>query len=157
MRLGCCCGEIEIDISAEPVAQFFCHCDDCQVVHGAAYAPESVYPAEAVTVVRGEPRQWTLKRNPRFFCGRCGTRLFIEVAALKLRGLNGYLLPKESSTPRFTCSANMRSTRSAMVCRISAPGLPNLAARTNASTGDCRTNGDFAVCNPDRQDRLGPD
>jgi hypothetical protein len=101
MRLGCCCGEIEIDISAEPVAQFFCHCDDCQVVHGAAYAPESVYPAEAVTVVRGEPRQWTLKRNPRFFCGRCGTRLFIEVAALKLRGLNGYLLPKESFNPAF--------------------------------------------------------
>jgi hypothetical protein len=101
MRVSCRCGEIEIDIAAAPIAQFFCHCDDCQAVHGAAYVPESVYPAEAVSIVKGEPVRWTLKRNPRFFCGHCGTRLFIAVSALKLRGLNGYLLPEESFTPAF--------------------------------------------------------
>jgi hypothetical protein len=101
MRVNCRCGQIEIEISAEPVAQFFCHCDDCQAVHGAAYAPESVYPADAVTIVNGEPASWTFKRNPRFFCRNCGTRLFIEVGVLKLRGLNGYLLASESFRPQF--------------------------------------------------------
>jgi hypothetical protein len=93
-RVQCRCGEVEMELAGEPLVQFYCHCDDCQAVHGAAYAPESVYPSDAVTVVRGGPNAWTLKRNPRFFCGECGTRLFIDVLALGVRGLNGYLLPE---------------------------------------------------------------
>jgi hypothetical protein len=42
-----------------------------------------------------------LKRNPRFFWGDCGTRLFIDVLPLKLRGVNGYLLPKDEFRPQF--------------------------------------------------------
>ena len=101
MRAACRCGAAEIEISGEPVAQFFCHCDDCQIVHGAAYVPESVYPADAVSVVRGEPAAFTLKRNPRVFCRDCGTRAFIDVLALKLRGVNGYLLPPGRFEPQF--------------------------------------------------------
>jgi hypothetical protein len=67
----------------------------------AAYVPESVYPADAVTIIRGQPVFRTLKRKPRLFCGRCGTRLFIDVLALKLRGLNGYLLPADAFRPSF--------------------------------------------------------
>lgn len=101
VRVQCRCGNVEIEISADPIAQLYCHCNDCQAVHGAAYVPESVYPVEAVTISKGEPAAWTLKRNPRFFCRDCGTRLFIEVAALKLRGLNGYLLPGDGFVPQF--------------------------------------------------------
>ena len=101
MNIQCRCGAVELELASEPIVQFFCHCDDCQAVHGAAYAPESVYPADMVRIVRGEPRSWTLKRNPRFFCGDCGTRLFIDVLPLKLRGVNGYLIPKEEFRPQF--------------------------------------------------------
>jgi hypothetical protein len=100
-RVQCRCGEVEIELTAKPLVQLYCHCDDCQAVHGAAYVPESVYPSDAVTIIRGAPRTWTLKRNPRFFCGECGTRLFIEVLAFKLRGLNGYLLPEGQFRPAF--------------------------------------------------------
>jgi hypothetical protein len=101
MLVRCRCGEVEIEISAEPLAQFFCHCDDCQAMHGAAYVPESVYPAEAVRIIRGEPTSWILKRNPRSICRVCGTKLFIEVATLNLRGVNGYLLPDDAFHPQF--------------------------------------------------------
>ncbi len=101
MRAACRCGAVEIEISGEPVAQFYCHCDDCQIVHGAAYVPESVYAADAVRIVRGEPAAWTLKRNPRVTCRDCGTRLFIDVLALRLRGVNGYLLPPGRFQPQF--------------------------------------------------------
>ena len=50
-------------------------------MHGGAYVPESVYPADAVKVVRGDPLTWRLKRSPRFTCRECGTRLFIDVEA----------------------------------------------------------------------------
>jgi hypothetical protein len=99
--VACRCGSVEVEISAGPIAQFYCHCDDCQALHGAVYVPESAYPAEAVTIVKGTPRIWTFKRNPRFFCGECGTRLFIDVLALKLRGVNGYLLPGEAFQAAF--------------------------------------------------------
>ena len=101
MRVTCRCEKVEIEISAPPIAQFFCHCDDCQKVHGAAYVPESVYPAQALAVVKGRPASWTLKRNPRFFCADCGTRLFIDVAALELPGLNGFLLPDEAFQAQY--------------------------------------------------------
>ncbi|HVO04773.1 MAG TPA: hypothetical protein VMT54_21445, partial [Candidatus Cybelea sp.] len=63
--------------------------------------PESVYPAEAVTVIRGTPAVWTLKRNPRFLCPTCGTRLFIDVLARGLRGVSGSLLPPEQFRPSY--------------------------------------------------------
>jgi hypothetical protein len=72
MRVACRCGAVEIEISGEPVAQFYCHCDDCQIVHGAAYVPESVYPADAVRVARGEPAAFTLKRNLAFSVAAAG-------------------------------------------------------------------------------------
>jgi hypothetical protein len=99
--IECRCGAVAIEISSEPIVQFFCHCDDCQAVHGAAYAPESVYPADAVKVLRGEPSTWRLKRNPRYTCRECGTRLFIDVLAIGLRGVNGYLLPSGRFQPQF--------------------------------------------------------
>jgi hypothetical protein len=93
VTIQCRCGAVAVEVSGEPIVQMFCHCDDCQAVHGAAYVPESVYPADAVRVVRGEPSTWKLKRSPRYTCRDCGTRLFIDVLPLKLRGVNGWLLP----------------------------------------------------------------
>ena len=101
IEIACRCGAVHIEVSATPIAQMYCHCDDCQAVHGAAYVPESVYPASAVRVVQGEPRAWKLKRNPRMTCGDCGTRLFIDVLALGLRGVNGYMLPAGKFNPTF--------------------------------------------------------
>jgi hypothetical protein len=101
MTVQCRCGAVGVEITAEPIVQFYCHCDDCQAVHGGAYAPESVYSADAVKVVRGDPMAWKLKRNPRVTCRECGTRLFIDVERLGLRGVNGYLLPQGHFQPAF--------------------------------------------------------
>jgi hypothetical protein len=103
----CRCGAVELELTGDPIVQFFCHCDDCQAVHGAAYVPESVYPADAVKVLRGSPGMWRLKRNPRATCIACSTRLFIDVPSLGLRGVNGYLLPPENSTLPSICSASL--------------------------------------------------
>ncbi len=97
----CPCGAIELSLSGAPLAQFYCHCDDCRKMTSGAYAAESVYRQDAVTVTRGTPAVWTLLRNPRHYCAHCGGRLFIEVPAQKLRGVNGFLLPAGAFEPRF--------------------------------------------------------
>ena len=48
LTASCRCGGVELRIEGTPIAQFYCHCDDCQAAHSAAYVAESIYPAAAV-------------------------------------------------------------------------------------------------------------
>jgi hypothetical protein len=91
---------VEIQISGKPMLQYFCHCDDCQAVHGKAY-PCSLYPAAAVAVARGETEVFALRTAPRTRCKRCGTYLFSEVPGYGVRGLNADLLPAAIFDPEF--------------------------------------------------------
>src|ERR1700761_7529164 len=91
--VSCRCGAIAIEVEGAPITMMFCHCDDCQKVHGAAYVPEAVFLATQVTVTKGTPLTWALVRSPRYTCGVCGTRLFIDVLGKNLRGINGWLWP----------------------------------------------------------------
>ncbi|MFX6949674.1 GFA family protein, partial [Acinetobacter baumannii] len=76
-----------MQISAEPIAQFWCHCADCQTVHGAAYVAESIYPATGVEIVSGETTNCALKKTPRISCAKCGTRLVVELAEIEMRAI----------------------------------------------------------------------
>jgi hypothetical protein len=96
----CGCGVVELQLTSEPMAQYVCHCEDCQVVHGKAYSVV-LYPASAVTVTRGETGVFTLKTTPRTKCSRCGTYLFAEVPGYPFRGVNGDLLPEGQFNPAF--------------------------------------------------------
>ena len=59
-RVQCCCGKAEIELTGEPLVQFYCHCD-CQAVHGAAYVPKSVYPSDGPQI-GGRQKMSTLWR-----------------------------------------------------------------------------------------------
>lgn len=100
LRVECPCGAVAIDLTGEPLLQFYCHCDDCQLVHGAACVPVVMYPASAVSVARGEPVSWQLRRTPRRSCSACGTRLFAEPNP-RLRGVIASLLPPGRFVPEF--------------------------------------------------------
>lgn len=99
--LTCPCGAVELTVRGTPLAQFYCHCDDCRTMTSGAYAAESVHRSDDVIIARGTAAVWTLKRNPRHFCAACGGRLFIEVAGRNLRGVNGFLLPADAFRPQF--------------------------------------------------------
>lgn len=129
LRLECRCGAVSLEVDGDPLAQFYCHCDDCQAMHGAAYVSESVYPAEAVRVSRGAATSWTLKRNPRFACPTCGTRLFVDVLAFDVRGVNGYLLPPGEFTPSF----HMHCRFAVLPVRDGLPHFAGLPARFGGS------------------------
>lgn len=98
VRIQCPCGEIEIELSGEPVVHFYCHCDHCQIVHGAAIAPTAIYNSRDLTITRGEPRVWRLVSTPRHTCPNCGVRLFAQ-GSETLTGVNAYLLPEGTFRP----------------------------------------------------------
>lgn len=101
--VSCPCGQARLTLSAAPVAQFYCHCSDCRRIHGAAYAPEALYPARAVEV-EGATISFALKTTPRVSCAKCGARLYADLPAFKLRGVNGALLPDFSAAFHMHCS-----------------------------------------------------
>lgn len=101
-EVACLCGAVRLHIEGEPLAQFYCHCDDCQAAHSAAYVAEAIYPATAVQVTQGVPVTHAVRTTPRLGCAACGTRLFAEIeAAGGLRGVNAYLLPAGMFQPQF--------------------------------------------------------
>ena len=55
-EIRCLCGAIRVELSGEPVAQFYCHCDDCQAVHGAPCIPVAMYRVDAAEVAYGTPK-----------------------------------------------------------------------------------------------------
>jgi hypothetical protein len=97
----CRCGAVAIRISGEPAVQLYCHCDDCQSAHGAAYVMAAVYPAPAVEVVRGGPAAMAVRTTQRMRCAACGTHLFSELPRVGMRSVNAYLLPKGGFQAQF--------------------------------------------------------
>lgn len=78
---GCACGRIRYECDAEPKFQFNCHCRDCQLLSGSAYAPVLMVPAASVRLLQGEPKYFE-RVHPdgrvmaRGFCHDCGSPLF---------------------------------------------------------------------------------
>lgn len=130
MILTCPCEAVTLQISAEPIAQFWCHCADCQTVHGAAYVAESIYPATGVEIVSGETTNFALKKTPRISCAKCGTRLVVELAEIEMRAISGYLL-KDAFKPslHIHCSEAIAPVRDS---------LPHFANMPEAFGGDDR-------------------
>ena len=50
--LTCPCGAVELTVRGTPLAQFYCHCDDCRKMTSGAYAAESVYRGNGVNHTR---------------------------------------------------------------------------------------------------------
>lgn len=98
--IQCPCGTVELQLIGEPLAQFFCHCDDCLAVHGKAF-PSTLYPTASVSVMRGEIDSFTLRTTPRTKCRQCGTYLFAEVPGYGVRGVNSDLLQGGRFNPEF--------------------------------------------------------
>lgn len=109
VTVQCSCGAVQIQLTGRPVVQYFCHCDDCQTVHGKAYAC-MLYPTAAASVESGETEAFTLKTSPRTRCKSCETYLFAEVPGYGVRGVNADLLPPGSVHPGISYSMPIRTS-----------------------------------------------
>jgi hypothetical protein len=99
--LSCRCGSVQLRLGAAPLAQFYCHCDDCRATSGGAFVPIALFSADAVAVSGGDTFTWTYKTLPRTRCATCGTFLFGEPPGLGVRGVSGFLLSADMFEPAF--------------------------------------------------------
>jgi hypothetical protein len=101
VEIACLCGDVRLRVEGEPEIAFYCHCDDCQAVSGAAYVSVALFPASALTVLQGKLATWTWRVLPRHRCATCGTAMYAEVPAFDQVGINSSRLPPGLSKPAF--------------------------------------------------------
>src|ERR1700712_4332718 len=83
----CFCGAVEISVSGQPNAMGYCHCRSCRSWSAAPVNAFTLWPPEAVEVVRGAEHVRTHSKTElsrRQFCGRCGGHLMTEHPPLKM-------------------------------------------------------------------------
>jgi hypothetical protein len=77
----CACGDVEVQITGEPVAMAYCHCESCRSWLGAPIHAASLWPTDSVTVKKGEAQLAVYKRTEeshRHFCTSCGAPVLIR-------------------------------------------------------------------------------
>ena len=85
----CTCGDIELEISAEPVSKCFCYCTECQKLSGTDKTFVALFPSGTVNVQKGEPKQHSRrgdsgKEVTYHFCSSCSSVLFTKPEAMPL-------------------------------------------------------------------------
>lgn len=79
-RGECFCGEIKVEVSGDPAAQGYCHCQSCRRVAGAPVRGFTLWPADAVRVTRGEEKLKSYNKtgfSDRRHCPHCGGQVLI--------------------------------------------------------------------------------
>ncbi len=78
---GCACGAVRYRCAAAPFVSYACHCTACQKRTGSAFGVSVQVPAEAVTILEGEPKSRARIADSgnelrSHFCGECGTTIY---------------------------------------------------------------------------------
>ena len=76
---SCLCGEVEYDVSGEPVRFYHCHCERCRKATGTGHASNLLMtPVTSITWTKGESflGSYKVPEAERFyncFCTKCGS------------------------------------------------------------------------------------
>lgn len=75
---ACFCGAVEIEVSGEPEAMGYCHCESCRSWSAGPVNAFTLWKPENVTVTKGKELIATFVKNPsseRQYCKTCGGHL----------------------------------------------------------------------------------
>jgi hypothetical protein len=77
----CFCGAVELEVTGEPVAMGYCHCDSCRKWSAGPVNAFTLWPPAAVRVIKGADAVDGFEKSEtslRKWCRTCGGHLFTE-------------------------------------------------------------------------------
>jgi hypothetical protein len=92
----CFCGEVEFEVSGEPVAMGYCHCESCRAWSAGPVNAFTLWKPGDLTIRRGESSIGAFSKTPnsvRKWCTRCGGHLFTDHPAWSVVDVYAALLP----------------------------------------------------------------
>ncbi|WP_423823701.1 GFA family protein [Salinisphaera sp. SPP-AMP-43] len=78
---GCFCGEVQFELTGDPVAMGYCHCESCRHWSAGPVNAFSLWAPDALRLTRGAERLESFNKTPRStrkWCATCGGHLFTE-------------------------------------------------------------------------------
>ena len=103
MHTGSCfCGSVTLEVTGEPEAMGYCHCQSCRSWSGGPVNAFSLWKPAAVKVTSGERNIATFKKTPlseRKYCSKCGGHLMTNHPPLGLVDVFTATLPSLRFTP----------------------------------------------------------
>ncbi|HEX5239140.1 MAG TPA: GFA family protein [Sphingomicrobium sp.] len=76
----CFCGQVELEVTGEPAAQGYCHCESCRSMAGAPVRAFTLWPQDSVRITRGEDQLKGYSKtdfSDRRHCANCGGQVLI--------------------------------------------------------------------------------
>jgi hypothetical protein len=98
---GCLCGAVRYRVTTRPgdVADY-CHCSQCRKAGGAPVLAWVQVPPDCFTVTRGAARAFVSSdRATRWFCGDCGSPLYMTDHASRSVGVTLGTLDDPNAVP----------------------------------------------------------
>ncbi len=92
----CFCGAVTLEVTGEPAAMGYCHCDSCRHWSAGPVNAFTLWPPSSVTVTAGQDNIGTYNKTPnsyRKWCKTCGGHLFTEHPALGLTDVYAAIIP----------------------------------------------------------------
>jgi hypothetical protein len=77
----CFCGAVQFDVTGEPAAMGYCHCESCRSWSAAPVNAFTLWKPDAVRITRGAELVGAFNKTPkssRKWCKACGGHLFTE-------------------------------------------------------------------------------
>ena len=78
---GCFCGAVQVEVTGEPVAMGYCHCDSCRRWSASPVNGFTLWQPDSVKVTKGADNIGVFNRTDNSFrkwCKSCGGHLFTE-------------------------------------------------------------------------------
>lgn len=79
---NCFCGNVEFELSGEPLLIGYCHCNSCREWSGSPVNAFTLWKKEQFNILNGKENVSTFSKTPkcdRYWCNNCGGNLFTEL------------------------------------------------------------------------------
>jgi hypothetical protein len=101
---SCFCGAVAVEVSGEPAAAGYCHCNDCRSWSAAPVNAFSLWKPADVKVTKGEDQIGTFNKTEksyRKFCKACGGHLMTSHPGFDLIDVYAATIPTFGYKPQL--------------------------------------------------------
>jgi hypothetical protein len=128
----CFCGAVEIEVTGEPEAMGYCHCQSCRSWSAAPVNPFTLWKPSAVRVKSGASHVATFQKTKfsrRQYCSKCGGHLMVDHPTIGLVDVYAATIP----TLKFTPGVHINYAETVLPMRDGLPKLKDFPAEFGGS------------------------
>ena len=99
---NCFCGAVEFNVTGEPVAMGYCHCESCRQWSAGPVNAFTLWKPEAIKITKGADNIGTYNKTEqsyRKWCKTCGGHFFTEHPGMGLTDVFAAAIPTFSHQP----------------------------------------------------------